>query len=443
MASLRNNTDEKGASERAPTSPEGKQTKFAAARMEVEHSLTAINSLSTHWGAAAPVRLWWDAYYDLFTAKRWSGTYARLFGSFALFREWQSLRYGLGKMRRFLSPRRWKGPIELPVQVPADAVVFPASGFCDGVVIVSWGEQKVLKVVFNEASVSHMANERRAWGIAQQAGITAHVPRIIETGTLASGAEWMVSEAVPNTEPFSPIYKRQWRRWLIEEGLPTLARFHEAAGVVRHSAAEMLQDVREILHSANNVPVYLERLTQAMAEREAAAGDGIVLESLAHGDLLPRHVHRRRSRWWLLDWGAMKQQPLYFDLLRHHVRSPPERSGECKRFWAWLRYEIPTASLPSDMKTDVELYLQWTNEWLGLARSPEQLRFGINARMLQEITAVAYPEGGAATLTMEERVERIVSNPVERMWLYALCSGNAAFSPYVMLRKSKDTSKPK
>jgi hypothetical protein len=254
--------------------------------------------------------------------------------------------------------RRWQGPFTAPHAVPNDAVLIPIK---EGLVVASQTQGQVLKIMSGEGKGHYGINrELRARAIAKEAGIAKHLPEIFASGEMKE-RPWTLMALAPNHYPANRR-PRLWYRWLERDVLPLMQRFYEAGGVDVYDANTMFEKKRAQLQEAGTTPLVEQVL--ALCENARPRGASPAWFSvMCHLDLHPKHLHRTKSDWWLVDWGNLRRLPIHFELFRWYFRGRPlDRPGK-SAFWAWLRGDIKASQLPRDVRTLLELYHQWQRAW--------------------------------------------------------------------------------
>jgi hypothetical protein len=272
------------------------------------------------------------------------------------------------RVRNGKSLQRWQSLNAPPVSLPVDAIIMPRKR---GVtVIASAAEERVIKISSAPRDARFIARERMAWTIAQEAGIEAHIPAIIDGGSVDEDTYWISIQLAPNHFPFWERQRGVWRRWLACNGLPVLQRFYSAAGVTAESTASGWEAIGHKGEPYTNRGIFA-----LVTEAREKAGDSMQYSSLTHGDLGPIHVHRTRKQWALIDWAKLGRRPLWLELFVDYLRYPRSQRYERPAFWQWLRGDMKEDALPSVLKDDITLYLSWINNWQQADQQIADLRY--------------------------------------------------------------------
>jgi len=346
----------------------------------------AICARADVWPDARRVSLWWDNCRGIMATRHACETYRALYGGNALLRGLDDLYALCARSHRPTTTRRWIGPLQLNLPLPADAVVFVKKSMFEKrerIVVTSAAAGRVMKIasadVWNPCESEYMA-----WRLASAAKIGRHVPQTIEKGGGSDDIHWLVSQLVPNSSPlyhYRPyfIQDRIWHRWLRQKVLPVLQRFYEQSGVEVHDGAEWVASSRDrvLRHAARD---QLQPMVQLLEDSLAATGDVSVLFATGHGDLRPRHVHRHGDDWWLIDWGGSRPMPILWDLLCLFLERTQSRT-----FWGWLRGRDDMSALPACARRHLALFVGWLQSWRGVHLDAAALRFQVLATLLHNI----------------------------------------------------------
>lgn len=375
----------------------------------VERSLEGVADLVGMWASSGSTPFWWDGYYQVFRTRRSRGTLSGLFGFPPDVRSLVSPRKRVSRLRnawRLLSRYPLVGPIELGLALPSDAVILPAEPSKKGAAVASRDAGLLLKATYAAEGVR---KEVEAWNVAGSAGIQEHVPRLIDHGTTTDGGFWLINEFVPNTvpidHPMNPLANpgHGWSRWLRWKIMPAMQRFYEASGLEVVTPETWIDAVRDAL-LREDMPEPLLRVL-ALAEAACRAGtQGSIITAVLHKDLIPRHLHRHRDRWWLLDWGSTGRGIVCKDYFREYFWRMVPGDPKHQAFWAWLRGDVHSGSLPRHLRMQVTSYLDWHAAWRRTRLDPESLRLHLLLAMLDDYRDVILQYDLKDRLTDTEQV---------------------------------------
>ena len=336
------------------------------------------------WTNPARETLRWDTYRRVLATPQARNTYRDLYGIRPVqwMRDAKRLAHKV-KSREGLS--RYSSPISADhVPLPGDAIVWPL-WYQDGLVVASSASQRVLKVVSDKRE--EVDNEVAALRTAHRAGIGNHVPDIIRRETLESWDGFMM-ELAPDWYPMSVTMrlrgKSKWCSWLREAGLPVLQSFYEEAGVQVIDGDKWLQSVQDRCTRAQRASV--KKMFDQAVEYSVAKGAKIV-EVKIHGDVMPRHLHRTRTGWTLIDWGRSSRSHCIKELfpVASSDRLPLFRHGRrhARLLWLWLGGNGSSDTLPHHVEELLSIHANFQRDWLGLSCTKKSLRFQLWALLLE------------------------------------------------------------
>lgn len=351
--------------------------RFVAARELVLQNEAVLRELQYVWPEASVRPLWWDRYRNVFATTNHRKTYRALWGRFPR----RFARDGYQMLRGMPAGQpisRWIGPIWIDIPLPSSAVVLPV---IKGLVIASDEVGCVLKLGFEGWKKRGIWDEVEALSLARRAGIEAHTPKLMSSGTTSMEYPWLLTQLVPNTRPMGLGPAWFWRRWLQESILPTLEQFYDASEIVTEDVDEVLEREGKLLQQSD-APEALWNIFALAREARPSGGAPSIVVATIHGDLFPRHVHRHKGDWWLIDWGGLRKE-VFFELFRRYLQAKVDRYPHIQPFWAWLRGTATMHQIPRSTRAHIELFLYWQKSWWGVHMEPAHLRYQVLAAILR------------------------------------------------------------
>ncbi len=370
------------------TSIENKALQTALSK--VQRSSSDINQLSHLWPRVKTEPYWWDNYYHVFVTKNHHNIYQSIFGSHCETRSFIKS-CSVQNLRKLLSPKRWYGPVSFGLQLPPGTVLLPPIHSKHGLVIASSDAERVLKINYERQEV---AVEVENWAIAKSAGITDHVPHLMEHGSTNDGGEWMYTQLSPNTHPFlKPLnpfvnLNKTWRIWLRHNILPTMQRFYEESGLNFFQVGELLDSIKASVKN-DNMSEALLNIVRLAEDAQLKSDQTHVIITKLHKDIIPNHIHRHGKQWWILDWGSAGEGLIPKEVFRAYFWTSPN-SQDKQPFWVWLRGDISAEQLPTGIRNEIELYLDWYSTWQNTTMNQHSLRCQLLMALLMDYNEVIH-----------------------------------------------------
>jgi len=343
-----------------------------------------INDISSIWDSSVRFdKIWWDRHNDVFTSQKVNPTYPALFGS-ALTRQLRGVRNTL-RTYTTRSGSRWQGPIAADLWLPEDAVII-RPGSDRGPIIASAREGKVVKIV--DPSWGHndkWQRECEALRLAHEAGLSEHLPDLIGAGT-HDGIGWIVQSLVPNDRPFvqgyETLFHLKWARFYTKELFPFFNKLYDFATYEYKSGEQILHEAERITGDCADTEMVGALVKLAEKHRCFELN---VISSLIHGDLSAPHIHRSKGSWVIIDWGEARRDAIIIEQLFTYWFAPQQKAKHVSSYWDWIAGQRSFANLPTRTKSDLELCLQFGQQYLSLEPNPEKLRNRVILTVLNEI----------------------------------------------------------
>jgi hypothetical protein len=259
--------------------------------------------------------------------------------------------------------------------------------------VLSENSGLVFKHVVGGNERAGLSNEVSAWEYAHRAGITGHVPELYEWGRVDKGGYWTITQLVPNLYPvdrlINPFRCQQkiWCKWLRLNILPVLHKFYEEAGWRVLSPDDWLRNLVEKIECHPCRQPLLRIINLAESALASCDTCGVPYVQL-HGDLHPRHLHRNKEDWRIIDWGDSYRGCISYDffcLVFENLSYNEASSEEEMLVWKWLRGETELPEAPEMLQPFASLYTSWLAGWMGLHISPNCIRFHIIGTIIERI----------------------------------------------------------
>lgn len=356
----------------------------------VKQSSNVVTELANIWPKVQLAPFRWDNYYRIFSTKESQNSYQALFGSYI--RSILSIRSSKSQLRRIhnlFPPTRWRGPYNMELPLPKDAIIIPPINSKEGIVIASYHAGMILKINYNRSEVQ---KEIENWDIVKSAGIESHVPMLIDHGFTNDGGQWMLSELVPNTKPIhrplNPFLdpKKIWRHWLRWRIFPTMERFYEASGLDILDIDDLLYDIKTLLLK-DEMPDSLFKVAALAENARLISQQKKVIITTIHRDITPEHIHRNGTNWWIIDWGSSGRCIIAKEYFRNYFWTS-SRDENHQAYWAWLRGDASVQHLPIDLRSEIDMYLDWFSTWQKTALDPQSLRCQLIIALLKDMHEV-------------------------------------------------------
>jgi hypothetical protein len=356
---------------------------------KLERCREALTDLSYLWADSRPQPLWWDDLFQTFVTSGHRKIYPNIFGSHPHLRAIlarQALGPVLRAMAKTCSRQRWHGPFDLGIPLPQSAALIPPIASKEGIVCASADTGTVMKLNFGRPEVEV---ETKCWAIALKAGISEHVPEILEQGFAAGDGRWMLSRLAPNSSPLDrpinpfPDRQKRWLHWMRWNILPVMQEFYDCAGVSEVNCQQILGRFSST-HSNQNTSDVLERLVKLVESSLSHARSDRAVSSLTHKDLIPSHIHRHGKNWWIMDWGSAGHGLVVKEVFRQYFWTPPDQTPGHKAFWIWMRTGHAPNPMPATLQSQIALFLDWYSAWRNEEMDADTLRSHLLCALLMD-----------------------------------------------------------
>ena len=264
--------------------------------------------------------------------------------------------------------------VEIPFALPNDVVIKKS---LSGKRFIAASKRSGLVVKLSRRT-EEMDRELSAMRLAEEAGIGAHVPQVLDSGFFESGVWWVATELAPNTDPVTSTFNlntaggQEWQWWLQMQILPAMARFYSASGVEVQSLDERIEECEQLMRACGTSKP-LQDLLECIQNAALQAHGNEILVAKLHQDLHPTHVHRSPDQWKIIDWGDSRRGDVLVEPFTDLFRQPVI-AGRASPLFKWLSGELGHENLPSSYREYIDSVLSWQHDWRGVPCDVQLLR---------------------------------------------------------------------